>query len=245
MYDLIINEDFAIYASIFIVSLGALTLARYLQKIVPMYLNIKKMVKALGKTSGEKGFRENYDKLNKTFLKNKVLSHSWYEFSEGLLIGRDKIRNTKKAIEYFSRETLIYGHLNLPFYQSMPNILTGMGILGTFLGLLCGVSQVNIQEISSIELLLHGASFSFYTSIAGLSASIVFTFCKKTSFFFIDSQLQKWVEMLDHRLEWLSPEKIAFLSLEKQDKQIQIFEGLADKLGITLSDSLENISEKE
>lgn len=244
-YELIANESFARYASFSIIGLGAVFLLRYTFKITPIYLNIKQMVKLLGTTSGEKGFREAYDKLNKKFLENRVLRHSWYEFSEGLLVGENKIQNTKKSIEYFSRETLIYGHLNLNFYQSMPNILTGLGILGTFLGLLCGVSQVNIQEISSIEMLLHGASFSFYTSIAGLSASIVFTIIKKGSLFFVDAQIQTLVEMLDHRLEWLSPEKIAFLSLEKQDRQVQIFEGLADKLGVKFSDSLENLSEKE
>lgn len=244
-YELIANESFARYASFSIIGLGAIFLLRYIFKITPIYLNIKQMVKLLGTTRGEDGFRKAYDTLDKKFLANRVLSHSWYEFSECLLPGEHKVQNTKKAIEYFSRETLIYGHLNLNFYQSMPNILTGLGILGTFLGLLCGVSQVNIQEISSIEMLLHGASFSFYTSIAGLSASIVFTIIKKASLFFIDAQIQTWVEMLDHRLEWLSPEKIAHRSMEKQDRQIQIFEGLADKLGVKFSHSLENISEKE
>lgn len=244
-YHLIGNEKFAFNASVFILALGAVTLIHYLCKIFPIYFNIRLMVNRLQKTDGEKGFRVKYDKLNKIFLNNDIIGHSWYEFSECLLQRETKIQNTKKAIEYFSRETLIYGHLNLPFYQSMPNVLTGLGILGTFLGLLCGVSQVDIQKINSIELLLHGASFSFYTSIAGLIASIIFTLCKKASLFLIDSQIQQWVEMLDQRLEWLSPEKIAFITLERQERQIQIFENMADKLGVKISSSFEDITRTE
>jgi len=243
--DLMGNEQFAFNASVFILLLGAAVLIWYIKKILPIYFNIRRMVTKLKEADGEKGFRANYDKLNKIFLDNEVLGHSWYEFSEGLLIGEKKIKNTKRSIEYFSRDTLIYGHLNLPFYQSMPNILTGLGILGTFGGLLCGVSQVDIKEINSIELLLHGASFSFYTSIAGLIASILFTLCKKSSLFLIDFQIQQWVEMLDQRLEWLSLEKIAYLSLKNQKQQVHIFENLADRLGAKLNDSLENILKTE
>lgn len=61
----------------------------------------------------------------------------------------------------------------------IPGTLTGLGILGTFLGLLLGLRQTVFSSgestRSSISLLLGGVRLAFYTSIAGVLLSILFT----------------------------------------------------------------------
>ena len=57
-------------------------------------------------------------------------------------------------------------------------ILTALGLLGTFMGLVTGISSVAFSSaeatMESIETLLAGISTAFYTSIAGVILSIMF-----------------------------------------------------------------------
>ncbi len=60
----------------------------------------------------------------------------------------------------------------------IPGILTGLGILGTFIGLLSGLGTLSFSTpdaaISSIAILIAGIETAFYTSISGVILSILF-----------------------------------------------------------------------
>lgn len=62
--------------------------------------------------------------------------------------------------------------------QQIPGTLTALGLLGTFIGLIVGISGIGFSSVeaalSSIELLLSGIRTAFYTSIAGVIFSILF-----------------------------------------------------------------------
>ena len=60
----------------------------------------------------------------------------------------------------------------------IPGILTGLGIIGTFVGLLAGIGNIGFSSVEaaleSVELLLSGIEIAFYTSISGVILSILF-----------------------------------------------------------------------
>lgn len=60
----------------------------------------------------------------------------------------------------------------------IPAVLTGLGIMGTFVGLIVGVGGVGFSSVTAaingVETLLSGIEIAFYTSIVGLSLSILF-----------------------------------------------------------------------
>ncbi len=62
-----------------------------------------------------------------------------------------------------------------PRYQQFaPNLLTTMGILGTFVGISIGLAEFNTQQIDlSIPKLLDGLKTAFITSIFGMALSII------------------------------------------------------------------------
>ncbi|MEG0742583.1 MAG: MotA/TolQ/ExbB proton channel family protein [Clostridia bacterium] len=68
------------------------------------------------------------------------------------------------------------GHAQLA--ELIPGLLTSLGILGTFLGMMEGLSGVNFTNaegtIKSIPTLLSGMRFAFATSVAGISCSLFF-----------------------------------------------------------------------
>ncbi|MBY5946830.1 hypothetical protein [Photobacterium rosenbergii] len=61
------------------------------------------------------------------------------------------------------------------FVQNAPNLLTSMGILGTFAGIVVGLMEFDPSNIDgSIELLLAGLKTAFLTSLVGMLATIFF-----------------------------------------------------------------------
>jgi hypothetical protein len=60
------------------------------------------------------------------------------------------------------------------FLQSIPNIFTTLGVLGTFLGIVWGLWKFDVNDIdSSIPRLLEGLKTAFFTSILGIGFNLV------------------------------------------------------------------------
>jgi len=58
--------------------------------------------------------------------------------------------------------------------SSLQNIVTSAGILGTFIGIVLGLKSLDFSNLeNSIPQLLNGLFIAFFTSIAGLSASLM------------------------------------------------------------------------
>ena len=72
-----------------------------------------------------------------------------------------------------------YNNLHLRMLDAVSGVLVGLGLLGTFLGLTLGIKgfdSSNTERINeSIQGLLAGMGTAFYTSLAGMIASILFT----------------------------------------------------------------------
>jgi len=61
------------------------------------------------------------------------------------------------------------------FLQHAPNVMTSLGILGTFVGIVIGLLEFDVTAIdTSIRYLLEGMKTAFITSLVGMLASITF-----------------------------------------------------------------------
>ena len=75
--------------------------------------------------------------------------------------------------------------------EYMPSVLTTLGVLGTFIGITYGLSDFNTTNISaSISVLLDGLKAAFWTSIVGMSCSIV---------------VSRWVNRISDDIEATTP----------------------------------------
>lgn len=79
--------------------------------------------------------------------------------------------------DYISEDSLYLATWQNVVMQ-IPGTLTGLGILGTFVGLVTGIHSVGFSSVEaaldSIATLLSGIEAAFYTSISGVILSIVF-----------------------------------------------------------------------
>ncbi len=61
------------------------------------------------------------------------------------------------------------------FAAITPNSLTTLGLLGTFIGILVGLSEFNVEDIdNSVPILLEGMKIAFVTSVAGIVAAMFY-----------------------------------------------------------------------
>ena len=87
--------------------------------------------------------------------------------------------------DYINDDTVTHSHGNATLAELIPNLLTSLGILGTFMGLSRGLSSLNFadasQLISGIPDLLSGMRCAFGTSVAGISCSLIFNMVNRIS----------------------------------------------------------------
>ena len=81
---------------------------------------------------------------------------------------------------YIHEDAILYAVGVEEFAELAPGLLTSLGILGTFLGLVRGLSGLSLNAadtqalLGAMEQLVGGMSTAFLTSIAGVSASLLF-----------------------------------------------------------------------
>lgn len=162
----------------------------------------------------------------------------WTEFVETLVLPApdtdQPIRNTVDVSRYLNDASIIFPRISFSFYQSVPNLLTGLGILGTFVGLAFGVgaassgmSSGDPSEITaSLQDLLDGASLAFLTSIFGISTSILFVPVVRFWSRRLHLEVSKWVGAIEGRVRRVTPESVALEQLEearRATKQLKTF----------------------
>ena len=86
--------------------------------------------------------------LERLFGRDSKLKHLWKEFAETLHAqttthgGIEQvatIRSTQPAESYFNSQFVIDSRISTEFFKHLPGILTGLGIIGTFSGLIGGL----------------------------------------------------------------------------------------------------------
>ncbi len=125
-------------------------------------------------------------------FKRPELKHAWNEFEETLhpqseLEGGEekivRIRATAPSSSYFSEQQLVDIPLNTEFFKHLPGILTGVGIIGTFYGLMIGLNHFDPstpeQVTSSVNNLLHDVLYAFLGSAFAIGFSIIITWIEK------------------------------------------------------------------
>ncbi|ENW8682343.1 anti-phage ZorAB system protein ZorA, partial [Escherichia coli] len=146
----------------------------------------------------------------KSLFQRSELKHAWNEFEESLHSqyelenGEEKIvriRATAPSASFFSEQQLVDIPLNTEFFKHLPGILTGMGIIGTFYGLMIGLNHFDPstpeQVSSSVNNLLRDVLYAFLGSAFAIFASILVTWLEKLSIAKSYKYLEKFTAALD------------------------------------------------
>lgn len=187
--------------------------------------------------------RKDFVKIKEEFLKDQVLSHQWREFEECVVLDQkndfEEYRNTIAASEFFNFDDVVNTsntwifNIKFNFFNVVPNLLTGLGILGTFVGIIQGLSKSTADSNSplDIDMFIEGLHTSFGTSICGLLLATIFTFYEKLKM----DRAEHFVNELAQEVDRLFKRKVEqeylndiHRSLEEQNASIKT---LASQIG--------------
>lgn len=143
--------------------------------------------------------------IDATFQREPWLAPAWKQYRKTLVTEQvawyvePRIFSSRSAQDLFSLETIFRGTLNLAWYQQVPSLLTGIGLLLTFIALLVGLSKLHADGhgIAGIQGLINGLAGKFLTSIVGLVCSTLFTLLEKPLLFRLLSAHQQCIHLID------------------------------------------------
>lgn len=103
--------------------------------------------------------------------------------------GPKQFRQTVPARDHFSYGNLVETPLHTEFFKHLPGILTGLGIIGTFSGVIIGLSGFDpTQETPDVDPLLQAIAGAFWMSALAIFAAILITAIEK---FLVSRRLAK------------------------------------------------------
>lgn len=146
------------------------------------------------------------------FFRGEPLKHLWAEYadtlhelrkatSEGLVL--TEVRATIPAEALFTREVLVDSRLFDDFTRHLPGVLTGLGILGTFAGLLDGLKDFDpsssVTAVSGLKPLMDGVQHAFVASGTAIGCAMLVVFISRL----VLAYFYGLVEQLDHDIDSL------------------------------------------
>lgn len=182
------------------------------------------------------------------------LKRSWEEYSEtlhdqyGIDGGERKIlrtRSTTASSHFFSAQSVVEGRLGSEFFKHLPGILTGIGIVGTFFGLIIGLIHFDpadpLKVNDSVKRLIEDVYYAFGGSCFAILASIVVTLSEKSKLNSCYKLLDSVTEKLDSLFEGgVGEEYLADLVRSSNESSVQTRQ-LKDSLVTDLREMLQNL----
>jgi len=177
--------------------------------------DLREAVTKLQKITGD-GQATNVELIGNEIMTSPKLRHCWAEFAESLHpqtspdeFGQERVvrwRSTVPAEVFFNVETLIAVELRTEYFKHQPGILTGIGIIGTFAGLLRGLSNFSVSSDpetvrASLDTLIHGVIEAFYVSASAIALAMITTFFEKLIVTRRIKQVEELCQLLDSFFE--------------------------------------------
>lgn len=120
-------------------------------------------------------------------------------------------------------------------------ILTALGLLGTFLGLVMGISTVEFSSaeatMESIEVLLRGIGTAFYTSIVGVILSILFNIAYRLVWNIMLREMQLFFEQFHMYIQPSAEEQIRANQYLNTEKMIESLNVLRTNSNLTITNT--------
>ena len=134
------------------------------------------------------------DRVETEVMLSKAMRHCWAEYrdtlhgqkqanAQGVLEVR-RWRATSLASNFFTEQALVDTPLRTEFYKHLPGILTGLGIIGTFSGLILGLQGFKVSDDASVvrgslETLIVSVGGAFVLSGAAIALAMLVTTIEK------------------------------------------------------------------
>jgi ABC-type transporter Mla subunit MlaD len=185
---------------------------RFLFRSIGLSRELSKAIAALQAISDREGELIELDEVANNAMASPALTHLWGEYVKTLHpqrqddgTGQSQIvrwRSTALAETFFSEQVVVDGRLKTEFFKHLPGVLTGLGIIGTFAGLIKGLVnfKVNVDPTSAqeqLQALVNSVGHAFYVSATAIGLAMIFTWIEKSVVTARYHQVEQLRELID------------------------------------------------
>ena len=151
----------------------------------------------------------------KAVMVTDELKHLWSEYAETLHPQKDqkqldnygqpkivRYRATAMAEVFFAEQALVETPLKTAFYKHLPGILTGLGIIGTFSGLIYGLNTFQVTDDpnavrASLGRLIQGVGHAFIISAIAIGLAMLCTWWTNRELTLRYRQVERLCQLID------------------------------------------------
>jgi hypothetical protein len=221
--------------------------------------HLSKKQRQQAQVQGARRDLDDLQELDRAMRAEQTFADDWLSYRKTLVVEQaawfiePTVSTERSATEHFSFAALCATRLNVRFYQQLPSVLTGVGLLFTFLAILIGLSKLhaNGSQIEGIQGLINGLAGKFVTSVVGLACANGFMILEKSLSYRLANQHRHVVALLDEmfprkvtdrntNMSQSAPPSVS--SSWRNDSATQLVEAVHQRLGSTVS-ALTSISQ--
>ncbi|TGB03499.1 MotA/TolQ/ExbB proton channel family protein [Halobacillus salinus] len=226
--EVFLGDSYRVWMTVSFISIGLVVLSRYLFMVqsTSKFINILEQSKEyVGNIDSKTAFIE--EKLRDSNYIHSSLRTSWNSYYTDFQQTTDGF--TLDPYDYYREEKFVHKYGWRKFVEVIPAIFVSIGILGTFLGLIDGMKDIdNTGDASGmmegVQTLLGGMSFAFYSSIAGIIFSIVFQLIDRTILYnLLTGSLLNLRKAFDEALPVKTEGNILYDLAQSQEEQMNDF----------------------
>ncbi|MBF0162731.1 MAG: hypothetical protein HQL88_10645 [Magnetococcales bacterium] len=139
---------------------------------------------------------------------------------------------------FFNANALMKGQAAYYYYHAVPNVLLGVGVLLTLIGLVAAIhltirgmesSDLHVTQIALMGL-LNAASVKFLASIAGFAIALLFSWEEKRHKLRLERETVQICQLLLERIAWTADEQLGREQLQASHLQSRQLREIADRL---------------
>jgi hypothetical protein len=192
-------------------------------------------------------------------FRSPLLEHQWTEFEDTLHPQQsleedeygtrrvERYRQTVPAEMFFSYTSLVEVPLRTEFFKHLPGILTGLGIIGTFLGLIVGLGQFDVAQATqpgndATDVLIDSVYKAFFVSLLAIASAMVITAFEKGLLNAQMARVTHLCETLDHLFDAGAGEEYLSRLVQASEESATQTTQLKDALVSEISEVLERMT---
>lgn len=189
---------------------------------------------------------DEFEKTNIKLLdkkKYKNLSEIWNSYNDTIMILKNgKVCQTVDAELFYNSDSLMKEKMNFKLLNYIPQLLVGLGLLGTFFGLSIGLSGLDLSSNDKQQLneLIEGTKTAFYTSLYGMYYSLIISVIMNNYIGNYESMILK----IKEKINSIFHKYIGNETMEDMKNEIIVLresqEKLSESVGVELVNGVEN-----
>ena len=239
--------------------------------LVPAIKHRKRLSQVLGTLQSPALKDErNPDQLAQVFEKDTHLAHLWNEYRKTLYdamptsggVAAPQWRSTVAAENFWNGQLVVESRVHAEFFKHVPGIFTGLGIIGTFLGLIEGLRNFKLSSVTpgadaasqasvaqtaqkSLESLMHSVGDAFFISAAAIGLAMLATFLEKLLLNSLYAKVDDIAQLLDDKFAAASAEKFLEQTASYTEESATQLKQLKGELIKDLTPLLYDLSDKQ